>query len=104
MKFPPGTSTFCRSIAVRTELPQYLKRTEWVLAGLTKQQIADKTKAAIADHTFRSPEPGALSFMQSKAGYLTDKVGGPWLPHVMFFVPRGQAALALPGSEPVSVS
>jgi hypothetical protein len=30
--------------------------------------------------------------MQSKAGYLGDATGGPWLPHVMFFVPHGEAA------------
>jgi hypothetical protein len=78
--------------AVRTELPQYLKRTEWVLAGTTKDQMIEKTRAAVADHTFKSPEPGAFSFMLSKSGYVNDEAGGPWLPHVMLFVPHGQAA------------
>lgn len=77
--------------AARTELPQYLKRTEWVLAGATKQQLIEKTAAAIASHSFKPPEPGALSFMLSKEGYLGDKAGGPWLPHVMFFLAHGQA-------------
>src|ERR1700674_862397 len=42
--------------AARTELPQELKRTEWVLAGATKQQMIERTKAAIASHEFKAPE------------------------------------------------
>jgi hypothetical protein len=77
--------------ATRTELPQYLKRTEWVLAGATRQQMIERTKAAVASHDFKAPEAGALSFMLSKNGYLNDGAAGPWLPHVMFFLPHGQA-------------
>jgi hypothetical protein len=77
--------------AARTELPQYLKRTEWVLAGVTKQQMLERTKAALADHSFKTPEAGAFSYMMSKHGYVSDEAAGPWLPHVMFFVPHGQA-------------
>ncbi len=29
--------------------------------------------------------------MLSKQGYLSDDAAGPWLPHVMFFVPHGEA-------------
>jgi hypothetical protein len=79
-------------IAVRTELPRILKRTEWVLAGVSKAQMMERTKAAIADGTFKAPEPGALTYMLSKNGFLGDAAGGPWLPHLMFFVPGGQAA------------
>jgi hypothetical protein len=78
--------------AARTVLPQYLRRTEWVLAGVSVQEMKAKTRAAIARQEFKSPEPGALSFMLSKNGYVSDDAGGPWLPHVMFFVPHGQAA------------
>jgi hypothetical protein len=78
--------------AARSELPQYLKRTEWALGGATRQQMIDNTQAAVAGHQFKDPESGALSFMLSKEGYLGDAAGGPWLPHVMFFLPRGQAA------------
>jgi hypothetical protein len=35
--------------AVRSVLPQYLKRTEWVLAGVGKAQMVDKARAAMAD-------------------------------------------------------
>ena len=73
--------------AVRSVLPQYLKRTEWVLAGIGRAQMIEKARAA----RFTAPEAGSLSFMLSKQGYLSDDSAGPWLPHVMFFVPPGQA-------------
>ena len=79
-------------VAVRTVLPQYLKRTEWVLAGASRERLIERTRAALADHTFKVPEPVAFSFMLSKDGYLNDEAGGPWHPHVMFFIPHGQAA------------
>jgi|ERR1700733_145099 hypothetical protein len=77
--------------AARTELPQYLKRTEWVLAGATRQQIIERTSAAVTSHSFKTPEAGAFSFMLSKDAYVNDAAAGPWLPHVMFFIPHGQA-------------
>jgi hypothetical protein len=77
--------------AARTELPQYLKRTEWVLAGATKQQLIERTRAAVASRNFKPPEAGAFSFMLSKDGYVSDDAAGPWLPHVMFFLPHAQS-------------
>ena len=85
--------------AVRTVLPQYLKRTEWVLAGVGRQEMKVKARSAIASHEFKSPDPGAFSFMLSKDGYVSDDAAGPWLPHVMFFVPHGQAAVWAAGLE-----
>ena len=79
--------------AVRTELPQVLQRTAWILAGASIPQMAARTKAAFASHTFKNPEPGAIAFMMSKRGYLNDQAAGPWLPHVMFFVTPGEDAL-----------
>jgi hypothetical protein len=78
--------------AVRSVLPQYLKRTEWVLAGLNRKQLIEKARLAFSRHVFVAPESGAFSFMLSKQGYLSDQAAGPWLPHVMLFVPHGQAA------------
>lgn len=85
--------------AVRSVLPQYLKRTEWVLAGLSRQQLVEKARAAFASGLFTAPEAGSLSYMLSKQGYLSDAAAGPWLPHVMFFVARGQAAAWGAGRE-----
>jgi len=87
--------------AVRSVLPQYLRRTEWVLAGMGKPQIIEAARAAVASHHFTDPESGSFSFMLSRQGYLSDAAAGPWLPHVMLFVPHGQAAAwgaALAGS------
>jgi len=79
------------AIAARTQLPQFLKRTEWVLSGASKQELIERTRSGFADHTFTGPEVGALSYMLSKSGYVSDDAAGPWLPHLMFYVPRGQA-------------
>jgi hypothetical protein len=86
--------------AARSVLPQFLVRAQWVLAGATRQQLIDKTKDAFASHRFATPAPASFSFMLSKEGYFAD-AGGPWLPHVMPYVPHGQAAewgAGLPGS------
>lgn len=77
--------------AVRSVLPQYLTRTEWVLAGIGRGEMMEKARAAVETHRFRAPEAGSFSFMLSKQGYLSDDAAGPWLPHVMFFLPHGQA-------------
>jgi hypothetical protein len=71
--------------AVRTVLPGYLERTKWVLAGLSRSDMMDRTKAALAANTYVLPEPGAMGFMLSKQGYLSD-ADGHWHPHLMFFI------------------
>jgi hypothetical protein len=77
--------------AARTEIPQQIQEAKWALAGLTREQMAEKTQAAFADHSFTSPEPGAFGFMLSKQGHL-NHAHGPWLPHMMFFVATNQVA------------
>jgi hypothetical protein len=67
--------------AVRTVLPPYLARTEWVLAGASKPDLVPRTKAAIANKEFVAPEPGSLSYMMSVQGHLND-ADGHWHPHV----------------------
>lgn len=101
--------------ASRSVLPTYLKRTEWVLAGVSKTEMVDRTKAAIAAKQIKEPEPGAMCYMMSKRGYLGDDVGGHWHPHLMFFLARtspstwganskGSPLLASTGAlEPVTV-
>ena len=76
--------------AVRSVLPLFLKRTEWVLAGLNRAQLVERTRAGFAAHKFTVPAPASFSFMLSRQGYLGDDAGGPWLPHVMFFIAHGQ--------------
>jgi hypothetical protein len=71
--------------AVRSILPLTIKRTELVLAGLSKPQIIDGIKA-FATKELPSLEPGAMCFMMSNQGYLHDSAGH-WLPHLMFYIP-----------------
>jgi hypothetical protein len=79
--------------AVKSVLPQYLARTRWALGGASRGAMAARTKAAFAAGRFMAPAPGSFSFMLSKQGDLGDPAnGGPWLPHVMFFVPHGSGA------------
>jgi len=81
----------CFNTAARAVLSQYLKRTEWVLAGASKQQMIDRTKASLADKTFMASEPGAMCYMLSAQGYLSDR-DSHWMPHVMIYVPRAKAS------------
>ena len=77
--------------AARTVLPTYLKRTEWVIAGASKSDMIDRSRADLAANRIVTPEPGAMSFMMSKQGYLGD-LAGHWHPHLMFFLARTDAA------------
>lgn len=73
--------------AARTVLPTDIRRAQWVLAGVSRAEMAARTKAAIAAHQIVAPEVGAMSYMLSKQGYLNDR-DGHWHPHVMVFLPR----------------
>lgn len=71
--------------AARTVLPGYLERTEWILAGSSKSDMIARTRAAIAANRFVMPEPGAMCYMMSKQGYLSD-ADGHRHSHLMFFL------------------
>jgi hypothetical protein len=77
--------------AARTYLPFTIKKTEWVLAGQSKTQMFDNIKAALDKKELPMQEPGAMCYMLSKDQYLGDS-GRHWHPHLMFFVPRTDAA------------
>ena len=78
--------------AARSVLPYYLQRTQWVLSGVSRAEMTDRTKAAVAAKQITAPEAGAMCFMLSKDGYLGDQAAGPWHPHVMFWTPPGPGA------------
>jgi hypothetical protein len=72
--------------AARSVLPLTFERTDLVLAGLSKAQIIDRIKTF--DKKQLPPlEPGGMTYMMSKQGYLADE-GGHWVPHLMFYVPQ----------------
>jgi len=86
--------------AVRSILPYTLNRTKLVLAGVPKAQMHEDIVAAVAKGELPTPEPGAMSYMMAKDGYLGDSAGH-WHPHLMFHIPKVDAATwgaNLPGS------
>ena len=81
--------------AASSLLPDYLKRAQWVLAGVSKEEMLARKKAALAAHEIGSPAPGSMAYMLSKDQYINDPQPGAesrWYPHVMFFVPATEAS------------
>ena len=72
--------------AARFNVPLTVKKTELVLAGRSKEQMAEAMKAAFDKKELPTLGPGAMCYMLSKQGYLSDEAGN-WHPHLMFFVP-----------------
>jgi len=75
--------------AVRTVLPEMLKRAEWIMSGVSPAEIAARTRRAYASHEFPMPAAGAMAYMLSSRQYLVDS---HWLPHVMFYYDRSMPA------------
>jgi len=85
--------------AARTILPLTLRRTDLVLAGLSKAQIIDGLKL-FQKNELPVIEPGAMSYMMSRHARLNDSAGH-WVPHLMFYVPLTNAmtwGAGVPGS------
>lgn len=72
--------------AVRSILPLTFKRTEMVLAGRSKAQMIESIRAGFDNKDLPAPEPGAMCYMMSRAGYLSDALGHH-VPHLMFYFP-----------------
>jgi hypothetical protein len=92
---------------VRSVLPAYLERTKWALAGTSKAEMKDRTRAAIASKRLAMPEPGALGFMMgNEGGYAIGHDFHPFsTPHVMIFLARTASAdwgANLPGSPVIA--
>jgi hypothetical protein len=77
--------------AARSVVPGYLERTKWVLEGVSKPGMAARVTAALSANTWLAPEPGAMCYMMSKQGYLSDDAGH-WHPHLMFFLAHTDGA------------
>jgi hypothetical protein len=61
------------------------------LAGVSKPQMHERIKASLVRRQLPTPAPGAMSYMMSKVGYLSD-AGGHWYPHLMFHIQTASAA------------
>jgi hypothetical protein len=86
--------------AARSYLPRIVKRTKLVFAGKTKEQLPTEMKAAFEAKEIPTIEPGAMGYMLSKQGYLSDR-DGHWHPHIMIFVSQADPVewgANLPGS------
>ncbi len=77
--------------AARTVLTYTIARTKLVLAGKSKPEILAAIKTAVAGKALPVPEPGAMSYMMSRQGYLNDEARS-WRPHLMFHPPKTDAA------------
>jgi hypothetical protein len=90
--------------AARSYLPLTIKKTELILAGQSKAQMVESIKAGLDNKELPTQETGAMCYMMSKDGYLSD-TAGHWHPHLMFFVPQTDAqtwGADLPGSPVLS--
>ncbi len=72
--------------AARSVLPVTYRRTEMALAGRTEAEIIEGNKSAFEKGELPALEPGAMSYMMSKAAFLTDR-GDHNLAHLMFYAP-----------------
>ena len=77
--------------AARSYLPNTIMRTNLALAGRSKDQIFEAIHAAYEKKELPAIEPGAMCYMLARTSHLSDR-DGHWHPHLMFFVPRGEAA------------
>jgi hypothetical protein len=86
--------------AARSYLPRVIKKTELILGGRTKAQMVESVASAIDKKELPAMGPGAMCYMLSKQGYLSDQ-GGHYHPHLMFFFSDIDPAVwgaGLPGS------
>lgn len=94
------------SPAATTVLPEYLRRTQWVLAGSSPASMASRERRLVKLGKMPAPAPGSTSFMMSRLGWLHDEVG-PAGPHIMMFVKPGVEkswGADLPGSPVASTT
>ena len=77
--------------AANTVLPHFLERTRWVLSGVSKSEMLNRTRFELASHAYVLPAPNSISFMMSKDQFTHD-ADGHWHPHLMFFVANADAS------------
>ena len=78
---PPGA---------RFNLPLTFKTEELASAGLSKNQMSGRLKAAYDNKELPVPEHGSMCYMMSKQQYFGDKEGNAGDSHLMFWFPQGE--------------
>ncbi len=71
--------------AARSVAQIYLKKTQLVLAGKSKAEIAQAIASDLDGGEVPALPPGGMCYMMSKQQYLND-TGKSWHPHLMFYV------------------
>jgi hypothetical protein len=83
---PKGRAPIClNAAAARSYLPRTIMKTDLILAGRTKAQMVEAVAAAVDKKELPPMEFGAMCYMLSKQGYLSDR-DEHWHPHLMFFL------------------
>jgi hypothetical protein len=91
---PETRGPACLNRAASTSyLKEMEKRTEWLMAGVSRSEIATRTQRAFASHEFPLPPVGALAYMMSPKQHLAD-TNPHWMPHLMFFYDKSAPAAA----------
>lgn len=76
----------CFNQAAASSIAQiYLMKTQLVLEGKSKAEIAQDISAALDSGKLPALPPGGMCYMMSKEQYLND-TGKSWHPHLMFYV------------------
>lgn len=90
--------------AAKSVLPHIVKKTEWALAGLTKEQIIAKLKLAVRNGAWPAPLPSSMGYALSKSAYVDD-VWQRWHPHLTIFSSSTAAAWGaeVPGTPVIAV-
>lgn len=84
---PKIRSPICfNAAAARTVLTSTYKKTDLVLAGLSRSQILAGFRDAVNKHELPALEPGAMSYMMSRQAYLGDSADN--VSHLMPFGPN----------------
>ena len=98
---PKGRAPIClNAAAAHSYLPRTIKKTGLILAGRTKAQMVEAIAAAVDKKELPPMDSGAMCYMLSKQGYLSDRAGH-WHPHLMFFLSQTDPVAwgaGLPGS------
>jgi hypothetical protein len=77
--------------AISSQVASMKIRTGLVLDGASEEKVFEGVKDAVAKGKLPAPETGAMCYMLSKQGYLSER-DGHWHPHLMFFVPLTEGA------------
>ena len=89
---PKGRAPIClNAAAARSYLPRTIMKTDLILAGRTKAQMVEAVAAAVDKKELPPMELGAMCYMLSKQGYLSDR-DRHWHPHLMFFLSQTDPA------------